>query len=101
MTYNLTAVQQGLNLARQRYQNEYNAILNDAIFNDIRGGITATIDVYEVGETYLDRFITLYSEFVGLAQIVRTHNDEPRLQREELISALSFLAYMINSFKHD
>ncbi len=99
MDYNLTAVQQGMTLATQRYLATYNEPAPNTL--DIQTEITNAIDVYEAGERYLDRYVTLYVEIIGFAQLVRTHNNETRLNREELIAAFSFIAYLMNSFKHD
>ncbi|MGJ5641141.1 hypothetical protein [Formosa sp. S-31] len=101
MNFNEESVLQGLMLAKQKYETEYDTFLLEGVFNNIKNDIFYSINIYNVGEDYLDRFILLYSEILGLAQMVRVHNSEPLLQKEDLISGFAFLANIMNSFKHD
>jgi hypothetical protein len=91
----------GVTNATDRFNQHYDQALDLPYIIETSGNIRSFIETYfNVNEDFHGRFLSYFVETVTFAQYVRKAKNEPQLARDEMLAAMGFLSWLLNSFKH-
>lgn len=89
-----------LSVGIQSGENRFSLIysVNSFINPDQKDQITKSLEKWP--DDLSDHFVSLFAENCTVAILVRSRNNEPALDEEQIFAFLSFSAWFFNSFKH-